>query len=85
MSQSLEQVEPGTQREGVIPALEQYPQPLNGPSFLLREALDDPFSWATLEGARGLREVGDRDSLLELIDSGSTLARMAEEVLMEES
>ena len=59
---------------------------LGGPEDLpiLVEALDDDFTWAALYAARGVRETGGRELLLQAAGSDDRRGRLAAQVLAEE-
>lgn len=59
---------------------------LGGPEDLpiLVEALDDDFTWAALYAARGVRETGGRELLLQAAESDDRRGRLAAQVLAEE-
>ncbi len=51
---------------------------------LLVEALDDAFAWSALYAARGVRDAGGRDFLVEAAKSSDRRGRLAAQVLAEE-
>jgi HEAT repeat protein len=59
---------------------------LGGPEDLptMVEALDDDFTWAALYAARGVRETGGRQLLLQAAESDDRRGRLAAQVLAEE-